>query len=815
MLLAVLPALPRVADAATAPRASDGLVSAEDLPGATARSVSAKGWATLLPARSRRGAKAATRTLRASGDPPWSLVTRALLAASVARAKGLERAARRLSARRLGSLDAAALGARPSTLGRPLRITWREGRVVGQVTWVDPTGRWGNAIPRGVVRALRARVRAIRPATAWDALERRVARRGGRVDPTTAMQAFTLAFGALPGVRRPRGPAGRPSASTALEWVAAAGRRLSARRRAQIARVLARLQRGSRLPPGARAAGGQFAADQRIAAEATDFYRRKMGLTNRYVPAYVGYVARAVTKGLGVSDGFEALTLVRPLFGVAPPQVCNLLLLPTGQSYTGAARRYVIAHEAFHCIIAQVAYDRARSSGLGLRGWLNEGTPTWAGCNFAPGVTYGGGPVGHHGNWARTADEPAWSGSEQIHPDLLSRRYDAVGFFLLLQNTGLDPWPRMKAILQDGLGTGRGGYEAATRGGEDTLLDVWAATYFRDSGRGGDWEMAGPCAPPRAARVEPEIVPIANGSGDILTARPFTVRARELESRADLVHVQTRIGHLRVQGNGVDDRHVRDTWYCTDTNRCACPPGRHYAGPAFTMLPRSGPRPALALTGGPSGLRATLRGVKKDCRPGNPPPPPPSTTCPTLKAHQVCFVFDGALTTTLQSAAWKGSGSWKVKLVWLVTWPTWYEEDRYVDSLSSGSGQVDVSVSDPRIGPTADCHTAPSLKPQDTVGQLLTANGPAGTSWNVLNPLIRAIGAKCPPDTTNATGFAWVLCDAVPDQSFDFPLNLNAGGTQSRSYGATRACPTGGLYTGGSYTWNGTVTATVGPGPYT
>jgi hypothetical protein len=339
-------------------------------------------------------------------------------------------------------------------------------------------------------------------------------------------------------------------------------------------------------------------------------------------------------QGKTIAPGSDALTVTDP--DPSHPTQCFAILFPPGERYTGLDRRYTLGHETFHCVISTLLYGAKRA----LNGWLREGAPTWAGCQFAPGASV---PADWHGVYARTPDVSVGvRGNMQESPVLFDRTYSGIGFLSLMVQTGLDPWSRLTGMLQaDVAGGDLTAYQTAVAGNEQQLLDTWASSYFRLPNYGADWDMQGTCSPPASARSDPLQLAVANGTNRAIDADPFTVRLYRLDSKADLVHVTAEKGSLRINGSGVDEPHISGAYYCTDANKCVCPPKQYYAGPNYTLLAAT-PEPYVALTGGPSGVGARIEGIKKDCKPGKPQPKPPGPPTPNPSADNT-LAYSGTL----------------------------------------------------------------------------------------------------------------------------------------------------------------------------
>ena len=392
----------------------------------------------------------------------------------------------------------------------------------------------------------------------------------------------------------------------------------------------------------------RLAGDQATVDQARAYYRDMLHMTVPVLPDTVVYWSRLspasayyhllfalvkLTKGISVSSSGDALTMVPD---PDHPTQCFSILFPPAERYTGLDRRYTLGHETFHCVI-----DTLLSGMKGtLHGWLGEGAPTWAGCQFVPGAQI---PADWHGVYARTPDVPVGvRGTMQEAPALFDRTYSGIGFLSLMAQAGLDPWSRLTGMLRADLTGGDfTAYQTAVSGNEQQLLDTWASSYFRLPNYGADWDMQGTCSPPANARSDPHPLAVANGTNRAIDADPFTVGLYRLDSKADLVHVTVEKGSLRINGSGVDEPHISDAYYCTDAEKCVCPPKQYYVGPNYTVLAAT-PEPYVALTGGPTGLGARIEGIKKDCKPGKPQPKPPGPPSPNPSADNT-LAYSGTL----------------------------------------------------------------------------------------------------------------------------------------------------------------------------
>jgi hypothetical protein len=365
------------------------------------------------------------------------------------------------------------------------------------------------------------------------------------------------------------------------------------------------------------------ATDTATFSAARDLFRSKLGLSGKGLPFAVTYLPRippqlVPPELIGIVNS-QADTIALP--PGSRPKFCLIVVLPGGQTLQGQDRRYVLAHEAFHCVVDEL--------GLSLPHWLNEGLPTWAACSFAPGAAT---PTGWYNTYVTSPDVASTFNSNPVEnkPELFSRGYSATGFFSLLETSGIDVWSRLLATMRAGNGgNSLAAYQTVVAGDEQQVLDGWASSYFRMPARGSDWDVGGLCPPDGSLHVNPHEVTIAKGSSTPVSSEALAVKMYHLNvaSDVDLIHIRVDAGQgsLRINGGAVDDNHVTDAYYCTASDQCMCPKGESYTGPDFTVL-ASDPTTLVAVTGGQSGLTGTVTAIQKEC--GPPPPPPPPGTVP-------------------------------------------------------------------------------------------------------------------------------------------------------------------------------------------
>jgi hypothetical protein len=803
MFCAALMALGLVdADGANAATVSAGaaVVGSGDVVGPSSHPISTKSWLKLLPASSVRGSHAAARVLTSTGPPKVSIVSRALVAPNVARAKRLQRALGAMKAAAAKRVDAAALGVKPGALGTVHRVLWREGPVVGQFVVVGAAST--DPLVVRLLATVRARVRRTLSQTVWEGLLDRVAAHGGRPDVRTALQAFSLAVAPLRGVRVPKGRVGTiPSGTIAIGWVLRDFHSLSRSQRAAVTAALRKtfgLTR-SRSARGRSALAASTVPDARFEQEkdkVIDFFAQRTGVR---LNVKIELVRAEPTKATAIADTV-AIDTDEKFHTGKPVKRCLINLKPHA-----AINENTIAHEVFHCLQYQIVGSSAAFDTLG--DWLTEGGATFAACSYSEDDEVS------RKNYADYVTTPERS--------LTSRDYDAMGFFAHTQQSGVDALRTMPAVLTAPAGAQ---YAAAASDRDDEILNTWASSVYRVRSRPADWDIAAPCLPTGAEAAQPTPIKLADGDNEKLEAKTLAAHPYELEgSSAEIAHVQSAGGHVRVWGRGVDDQPVTDTHYCIALAGCSCPAGQHYDGPPLKDLP-PGPTPAIALSGGQGGVTATISGemTRRYCKPG--PPPPPAAGVPTCRSTQpqmLCFTFDGTGSAQVTSGNESGSGTETWHMVWEVPLQELRQSSSWPPQAgSTATGHVIYHRDHSLPGAPADCNTDMAFDPAQSAEFLADSfsyTGGSNTHQLLLvatAPMFR-LGAtgSCPGYGGPVDAETMVLhpplgtpnIGAFEQLTFTFS---DLPGLYSQSYAAGQHEFTGNGYHG---SWTGTMTVQVGP----
>ena len=449
--------------------------------------------------------------------------------------------------------------------GRSAIVAWRSGARVG-VLVLTVSSRLGDPRPRALRDAVLADswLRSPLPSTAWDRVLTQI-RPNGTVSQATALEAFTAAYGPLPGVPRPSGRrTAIPSGTLAAQWILSYRSRLTRAQRNVVQRVL-----GISLASGRAARIADFddpgfhqqVEIQGMADDAVVAYQKLLGHTLG-MKVVAGVTTTVVKTEKGQYPYADTISMdAQGGYGPGPPAICRIRLTPVGNQQSVEFINLVIDHEVFHCFQGDIIGTRVW--GTGLPAWIGEGTADWAALSIDP-VSYkvGGGNL------------TAYIGSP--HTPLFERSYDAVGFWGHVDDTFPSLWSRMTAILT--VGTDQGSYVLA-HGGDDGFLTNWGSSLFRATPTEGGpaWQMHSPLAPPGYAQMAPGGIEVINpsilGGNGSVDAPPYTTSQYIVQPSADepVLHVGIR-GHARLSEKH-DYTGLEDGWFCTNPGGCTCPPG--------------------------------------------------------------------------------------------------------------------------------------------------------------------------------------------------------------------------------------------------
>jgi len=421
------------------------------------------------------------------------------------------------------------------------------------------------------------------PGPAWQAVLDSVAA-DGTVSKDTALQAFSLAIGPLPGVTAPAGDAGFiPSGTMAVRWLASYWDQLTPDQQQAAIAILPELGGLSR-----SAADAVFASQNRT----NDFYTQmaqqkfaEIGASLK-VPIQVGMTIQARV-GLPQKASSGAETGVYETGLADPKYKCLIVVAPAGDALGSPNIDAVMAHEVWHCYEgAIVGVQRYWSQNPAP--WIMEGSAEWVAATLYPDA-----PI-ESNSWPTYLDTPAYP--------LFQRTYSAIGLYAQLAQAGADPWTTLVDVLK---APDNDSAFVASGATSDTFLDQWASGFLRDDSRGDSWQITGPAI--TGDRAVPGGIHLNNGGTVGDQVQPYTNEISIFQEKPDVLQAAIS-GHGRISdANGHDYLLQGGGDFCMLLTGCDCP---NSTDPP--PLPLEGDAVALAVSGGTDGAAGTLAGTSLD-----------------------------------------------------------------------------------------------------------------------------------------------------------------------------------------------------------
>jgi hypothetical protein len=461
-------------------------------------------------------------------------------------------------------------------------LVWRAGASVGVVDVRAAGAAYAQRVAQTFAQMASARTPA--PRTAFGKVLSNI-RSDGSVSRLTAMQAFSLAYVPLPGVRLPTGaPVQIDDGSLAADWILPY--------RSTLTRTQQRIVNGAlgleSNASGARAAtlgDSSFVESNALTAQ-VDGYIRYYVAQNPALALPLGTLVVAGTstdKKLGgnpyvINDADSSPRDSNGQFD-CNYKVCRVRLLPdrqkelvtnhapgepTGQQDVNLA----LAHEAFHCL--QYGWEPTRDA-LGTAPWLKEGMAEWAAYK-ATGTLYGS--LSNINTYITTPGTP-----------LFTRTYDAVGFFGHIDDVTGNFFATAKTVFVAGDTSAGGSNEAAfaaAGGGTGPILNTWGSSLLRLPAGGPAWTMISPAIPPDFATLKPgpPYHTIGDSGGDAWAAPYATAQAQlNISNAMPLIHVRTDGPARMFSLHHGELTNVTDVWLRVDGQQ-GCPDGTQGNPPA-------------------------------------------------------------------------------------------------------------------------------------------------------------------------------------------------------------------------------------------
>jgi hypothetical protein len=433
--------------------------------------------------------------------------------------------------------------------------------------------------------------------TAWQSLLRQV-KPDGTVTIETALSAFAMAIGPVPGGVVPAGPSQEiVSGTIALRWVMGHWGDLSAAQRSAVLTDLG-VDPATNKPasyvdvPAVRAPGdpppnipchskdGDNAAKYRamipgVEAAVADKLRRKLTIdSGTFVVVNTGNGGKtdsALWYTSACHDSSGKLT------------GCTFHVNPRAAGHSDADMRDFLLHEMMHCFMYD-KYDHAHDT---MPDWYAEGGPSWAASVL--------------GTSNSELDTQWTSYLDSASIPLVAHRNDGIGFFVHLAESGVDPWTVMDTMADamaalktiDPYAQTAAAWGAA--GIKPGFLDTWGSGIVTGRYPGSAWTTTGPNLPPHQPSITQASV--GNGGALVLKSVPFAPNIEQVTVTAEVLMLTAgaaTTGRMSL-GNSADTTVDKPGPYCTVAN-CSCPSGSPAAGTAFTKL--SSNTPYIGFTGG-------------------------------------------------------------------------------------------------------------------------------------------------------------------------------------------------------------------------
>ena len=443
------------------------------------------------------------------------------------------------------------------------------------------------------------------PQTAWERAVVAVDEHG-EYSKDAALALFATAYGPLPGVDVQQDLTGVSSRTLAIRAISRVEDQLSDEQKAAIEAYLAPPANATKIeiPPVAamdpwrlvNADPGLAQALREVAEQARLDIAAKIGDFDGFL--HVWFVPRpADVKPI---DGIYPNGGAQPQYLFGQYQGCYITIYDEATAQSGLQLTALMTHEVFHCF--QQAIERTRAKYDTIPNWISEGQATWVGMEL-------GGPSPNYSRfWDKYLVEPQTS--------LITRSYDAVGFYAHLQESGIDPWTVFRPMIEADTDLAR--YLAAKADAE-SFVDSWASSVLRDEPLGSPWNTTGPGITDTA--YKPGVQVVNNGTNIPLSQPFFTNDITRFVLDADLVEIQVD-GHARLRNGSVDTALHGAAKYCVAGHDCAVAcPGEE--APQYDTIQ---PSVFLAESGGHEGLVGHIRGIKAgsadDCEEDPEPEPP-------------------------------------------------------------------------------------------------------------------------------------------------------------------------------------------------
>jgi hypothetical protein len=337
----------------------------------------------------------------------------------------------------------------------------------------------------GCATAAPSSPRSVSQPTAWQRTLDQI-RPDGTVSTSTALAAFALAIGPVPGAKPLDGTTQPiPSGTLAVQWVFGHWTALTpGQRDAVLADLGVPAGKTSLTSLTTPASGDPDVPCLTADAGAAGPYRAQLAGIESDIASHAGdgsftpdvYFAVNTKQLEGQSKMYTYGCVGTTPTSNGPVSGCTIHINPLISGFSAADVHDFLIHELTHCYL----FLKLGGAYGAMPSWYVEGAPTWA------MTVLGNGSDLESSYWLMYLNTPGTS--------LFSRAYDAMGYFAHLAETGTDVWHQ---LIPMGEAIKSGGNDAGWQAADPTadFLDSWGSGYAEGRYPGPAWTTGGPNLP--------------------------------------------------------------------------------------------------------------------------------------------------------------------------------------------------------------------------------------------------------------------------------------------------------------------------------
>jgi hypothetical protein len=272
---------------------------------------------------------------------------------------------------------------------------------------------------------------------------------------------------------------------------------------------------------------------------------------------------------MAVANAMDAACKV--IKGKVRPASCQLQFTNRGEGLEGFELLHLAHHEVFHCF--QFEFATTVADHYRVHQWLAEGSAAWVGETIAGNSSLGG---KYWVPWLKYPGQP-----------LFRRTYDAIGFFMHLQDVGVDPWKLLVPMHLKAEASSADAYQVAVKAASAKLLDAWGSSYIRDGTLRPDWSTDGLGLPNGISTPVPE-VELTDNTTIVGGADPLTALAARIDLQSEAVVFEpmfvTSGAHGLIRFSDGTQKTMAEAAsqpFCLKSGGCVCPEGSYGSGHAW------------------------------------------------------------------------------------------------------------------------------------------------------------------------------------------------------------------------------------------